>query len=891
MGLVSKVIPGLHGGVSQQSPVVRLDTQCEEQINTLPSIASGLQKRPPTEHVAVLTSNASSGSFVHAINRDSTERYTAIFTGDTDEPLEVYTQEGVKCAVKYGTLSDDLAFTPDNSVKAYIQENDPLSAFRATTVADHTLVVNKNKVCAMSGTLTPAINPTAIVYVKKGVADTDYKIRLNGAEVAAYTTADTNTPNSWKTSNIAQELYNDILTVSSDRLAITFPTNLASNVGGTFTITLTVAGTVVTYSYTLEPSGMTASTTAITTLKNALIASLSSDIWSVASVGRTLYVKKLGGGAFTNNLTDTSVNNGYTITQPGLTAAWSVDYTTGDSHFTVTRNDHAEFVIDGYDSWANEALVATMDAVEKFTDLPPKAPDGMVIGTTLKDETPLGGSINSGYYFKYVASKRAWQECPKSHQDNSFDASTMPHRLVRTALNEFTFCPIAWLSRQVGDDITAPEPSFIGNTVNDVFFYRNRLGFLASENLVLSKSGDFFDFWPTTALDLLDDDPIDVAANANEVSTLYHAIPFDKDLMLLSDQQQFKLSSGNAYTFTPKSAVIDLATHFNADIKCQPISVGANVYFVSSREDFSSIREYYVQADVVTNDAADITAHVPTYLPKNICKLAAHTGLDIMFALSQEDPQNLYVYKYYWKGAEKVQSSWGKWSFDGDVIGMAVLDSYLQLVVKNGGAVSLERIYLEEGLTGSTNFTIHLDRLTPVTGVYADGKTVWTLPYSDASMDFVVVRDNGSQIPAVTKTANNTLEARGDHSASVCWIGKNYTKRYTFSQWYLKNSDSNVAIVNGRLQTRSITLHHKDTGYFRIEVTPQGRDTIKHEYAGVVLGVSNMGLPSLHTNKYRAPVWSNAESVTVSILNDTYLPSNIVSGSWEGIFTMRSKPV
>jgi len=56
MGLIAYALAGLFGGVSQQAPSMRLDTQCEVTENSTPSIAHGVEKRPPTEHVAVLSS-------------------------------------------------------------------------------------------------------------------------------------------------------------------------------------------------------------------------------------------------------------------------------------------------------------------------------------------------------------------------------------------------------------------------------------------------------------------------------------------------------------------------------------------------------------------------------------------------------------------------------------------------------------------------------------------------------------------------------------------------------------------------------------------------------------------------------------------------------------------
>ena len=46
--------------------------------------------------------------------------------------------------------------------------------------------------------------------------------------------------------------------------------------------------------------------------------------------------------------------------------------------------------------------------------------------------------------------------------------------------------PYKWSDRDAGDSITNPDPTFIGTTLNDIFFYENRLGVLSKENVILS---------------------------------------------------------------------------------------------------------------------------------------------------------------------------------------------------------------------------------------------------------------------------------------------------------------------------------------------------------------------------------------------------------------------
>ena len=67
MALVSKSIPNLINGVSQQPPEVRLASQGEIQENGLASVVRGLEKRPGTEVVKKLDFSTSGTYLIHPI--------------------------------------------------------------------------------------------------------------------------------------------------------------------------------------------------------------------------------------------------------------------------------------------------------------------------------------------------------------------------------------------------------------------------------------------------------------------------------------------------------------------------------------------------------------------------------------------------------------------------------------------------------------------------------------------------------------------------------------------------------------------------------------------------------------------------------------------------------
>jgi hypothetical protein len=385
-----------------------------------------------------------------------------------------------------------------------------------------------------------------------------------------------------------------------------------------------------------------------------------------------------------------SLGVGWTILQEG-------------SAILIIKDDNTSFTMKATDTWGEAALVGIVGKTQKFSDLPAKVPSFSSITYDLVIE--ISGDVENNfdnYYVRWEADSTGenrngvWKECPIPNLSNTFDANTMPHQIIRSGANEFTVSPVAWEAREVGDEISAPDPSFVGATISGVFFYKNRLGFLTGESVVFSRGGsEYFNFWPSTALDVLDDDPIDISVASTEVSILRAAIPASQCLMLFGDQQQFILTTGDSL-LTPKTAKVESATHYLMDLSVEPALVGANIYFVVPTGQHSKVMEYGVLVDGYSNNAVPITSHAPTYIPSGPLAIVGSDAADFL-CVPMPSTGEMYVYRYYWNGSEKIQSAWGRWSYDGDILCALTLNSTLYLVVREaGGEVSLERIYVGE---------------------------------------------------------------------------------------------------------------------------------------------------------------------------------------------------
>jgi hypothetical protein len=560
-----------------------------------------------------------------------------------------------------------------------------------------------------------------------------------------------------------------------------------------------------------------------------------------------------------------------------------------------------DFTITTSDGLSDRGMVAIKDSIQRFTDLPVKGVNGVTVYITGDQATTF-----DDYYVKWLdantsSGSGSWVETTAMGIKNTIDATTMPWTLVRNGDGTFTFDKVAWAARGVGDNSSAPEPSFIGQPISDIFFHRNRLGFLTGENVVLSKAGSFFQFWPDTCTAVLDSDPIDVAATHTKVSTLRAVAPFNDNLLLFSDQTQFILSGGDL--LTPKTVSIKPASEFeNSSATAKPVSTGKNAYFTVSRGAFTGLREYRTLAVSDQKDADETTAHVPQYVPSGVFKIASTSNENVLALLTKNERNAVYVYKYYWNGDSKLQSAWSKWVFDAadKVLNIDFIQTDAYALIQRADGLYLEVSSLELGRQDAGfPFQVNLDRRCTLTGAYNAGTntTTWTLPYADAGTVQVVLgaafTNRLGTVLTTTRPSNSTIAATGDFSAGTCYVGRAYTFRYRFSKQVVREQSKGggqQANTEGRLQLNRFSVGYEQTGYFRAEVTPYARTMQTYQFTGYITGDGTdvIGTRPVPDGVFRFPVMSEARTVIVDLVNDTYLPSSFQQAGWEAKYFVRS---
>jgi len=920
MPLVSGSIPNFINGISQQPAPLRLPTQGSIQENALSSVVKGLAKRPPSEHVAKL-SNAggsnltqSTDSFFHTIRRDENEAYALVVTPDNSDnrdklalfdltgavssgagsrvPIYTINSSGAKVLLN-GTGADVSYLTAGMSETGANASTD----FTATTVADYTFIVNKRKTVLKDATTTSASrNYEGMVFVKKGSYANTYKIRVKNDSGTVLFSADYTVPpgvtETTTTNSITDDQVTGSTTAQTTTEAFVTTQHIAQALFSGKHDEANAAGTgLVT-----DPGQQTSPTHASDWNSSYLIrASASADLTAVTGTTATGVYGQITSGGLT------------TYTKNGISMQMQAD--SSIIYFASSTVNFKIEVEDG-EGYGNILGFTGHNEVSTFTKLPPEGPPENF-------NIKVGGILekNQDDYYVYWNGDN-WKETNEPKRPNQtsstdldtlrikFDATTMPHQLYKAQddgsgtvtgqANQiyFIYTTVNWDERKVGDENTNPFPSFAGYKINDIFFHRNRLGFLSDENVIFSETSSFFNLFATTVLTVVDSDPIDLAVSNNQVSILKHAVPFDESLIMFSDLQQFKLTSTDA--LTPLGATIDVATQFETSTEVKPVAAGKFVYFPFKRGSFSGMREYYVDMTTESNDAQEITAHCPEYLKGTVTKLVTSSNENISLVGTSDDKKNLYVYRWFWDNNQKLQSSWSKWIFDADVEGCTFLGSNIYILFNRSDAMYLEKINLSSDDASSVMLDsqpVMLDRRVAL----KTGATT-TVPYTSSDLQYVV--ETGEIIPASklnsvlaqgTARWQQLVTAGTKSGTPTVYAGIPYTFKYRISEQVVKQDGE--TITSQITQLRNMSIIYNDTGYFQVEVQPTLRTKRTNRFTSLLVGAFTLGRRALQGGKYRFPILARTDKVTIDILNDTYLPCVFQSAEWEGLSRLRSQRI
>ena len=507
------------------------------------------------------------------------------------------------------------------------------------------------------------------------------------------------------------------------------------------------------------------------------------------------------------------------------------------------------------------------------------------------------------YYLQFVADKAdssqlrhgRWEECVGFDTAKGVVSETLPVMLQRNfksdGSKEFRLKHCSWNNRIAGDKHTNPTPSFVGNFINDIFLFKNRLGFLAGENVILSEAGEYFNFFRNTVASFLDSAPIDVTLSSEKVSTLHSALTYADRLILFSRSQQFSLQ-GSQY-LSPKTVNVTPTTDFlNTGVK--PVLSGNSVFFAFPRTNFGGVAEYFLSKEQLDSlEAQDITAHVPKYIKGNVIKMTTCSSENVMAVLTDDTGSGkIYVYKYFTNNGQKVQSAWFTYTTgdsNSQILSIEFIKNILYLIIKRGATVYIEKLTFEDDQVDTgMDYEVLLDRRLSKSQLTAGlTATTVTLPYNVTANTRLVTTD--SKLFSSSTTGSKTFTVSNltlnDNSVDF-FVGELYDFEYTMSRPYLK---SDRVTESGRYQIQRGIIEYANARSFEVDVihnpnmSSPNKVTVTNTYANDALHSLLTGSADLQDGQYKFGVQEKHDKLQIKLKNGTPYPSDFLSIDYEAV--------
>ena len=732
MSTISQTIPNYVAGISEQPDQLKLSGQVKDCVNALPDVTRMLGKRPGCEFLRQDTgANAHLGHWFD-IYRDPNEQY--IGSVRTDGTVDVF--RVVSAPLRTYRNNADNA---DVQSREYVVVTNHGSGFTASTTSTNVATTNTTDGAATGLTVNVTTNaaglisfveinrlgdPTANAYEHGDVLtitgfagaqityftglageqcnvkydDVGHRINdLNASGTIAPTTADTNCEYLEHTDSarIKSLTVNDT-TCFVNRDTVTAMTNAtepaAANEGF---MEVTVLAFNQVYQFNIIQGGTTteiisAQTNATTATVEAILDDLKAKVDAVTNftatkIGNGLHIVASAGGIFSLETPERQLMNVFT------------------------------------------------DEVQDLATLPDQCHNGFIA------KIANSGSAEDDYYVRFagangVDGQGTWEEWREPGVATTIDNNTMPHIMFRQNDGSFVVCPTIYDERLVGDTLTNPTPSFIGNRINNVTLFRNRLGFLSRQNLILSRPGDFFNFFVATALAITARDPIDLSAASPNPATLFDSIEVNTGLVLFSRTEQFMLTTDND-VLSPETAKINFVSSFNYNENVSPFSLGTTIGFLN---DEGSNTRLYEMANPPREGQPEVIEQskiISNLYPTGINQIATSKNNTIVLTAASGS-RNIFGYRYYNTTERRLQSAWFKLRMSGDVIYHTIIRDTYWAVIRN--------------LDTTPNPDVNIVTIQKMELKQNDG----TVTVNNATQGIITYLDNKREIPSADLTYN-----------------------------------------------------------------------------------------------------------------------------------------
>ena len=582
------------------------------------------------------------------------------------------------------------------------------------------------------------------------------------------------------------------------------------------------------------------------------------------------------------------------------------------------------FQLSGLGGVSNDALEAFQDEVTTVDLLPLESFHNHTVkilnSSTAEDD----------YYLKFVAENGVggygyWEESLARDVSPGLDNTTMPHELANTGATTFTFGPITYKERKTGDTTTNPDPSFVGKKISCTFFFNNRFGVLAEDNVILGVANDNYNFFSKSALTAIDPDPVDLNVSSVRPVRLFEVLPSPQGLLLFSERQQFQLYASDASDITVATALIRPLSNYEMESNVRPVDMGTTVSFISKVPGYSKVFSLALRDVEQTPIVVDISKAVLEWLP-NTVDFMLTSPQNSLVMLIDRDTSYMYSYRFYNNGQEDLFQAWTKWEVPGNLQVAEVLNDDVTIVSQHEdqytlGIISLDELPSGDVVSTSSSYTgnvpldmatrpvkphasvdaVVYDETNDITKIYVpytpiDDKEaimLLTVPTADDGTDAELDSDQGYWATAIERIEPSTnyryFEVKGnftDYSDGIV-VGYGYDLEVTMPKFYFQQGQPG-ADYTATLIINRIRLSAGRSGAIRFKIKPTGsnewKDVQHTTEAGVYQGDTN---PVINEQIFTLPIHQRNTNFELKVTSNFPYPVSLVSMMWEGNYSPR----
>ena len=521
---------------------------------------------------------------------------------------------------------------------------------------------------------------------------------------------------------------------------------------------------------------------------------------------------------------------------------------------------------------SNGMLVAL--PIDLAANLPPEA-NGCL--------TTVGSNPRSYTYYYWRDSLGQWVETAAYGSAATLD--NMPRRLsIIDAIPALT-APV-FEGRLAGDDLTNPYSAFTVFGITGISAYQGRLVLLAGPYACLSASNRPLRFMRSTITELRTDDPIESSAGALTAASFQYAIPFNKDLILISAAHQAVIPAGNA-GITPQNAMVLPSTAESISTTSEPRVIGRSLMYATDASDaFFGIGEMIPsQYSASQYSTQALTQHIPRYMGGKCRKLIASSNSSMGAFLSSTERNSIWINEFQWVDDTRQQNAWHRWDFPLPVLSAHFAQGRLVVWLKSGtrilGGTVDSRLASYQQAATIPPFVDNFSQVTVVANKF-------TLPVQLRDLS-LVDRIRCAQVagalsgePIGIKAINTTtwevttMRSFPDGQAAVGW---NFTSVFSPSSPLMRDADRR-AILHEDTNILLYKVGVSNTGEFDINITEVGYPIFDTDDSALHWSSSELGLGQKQVvlvGTVTIPVRAKPQNVVVTLSTDSTREMNLTN--------------